>query len=112
MMMPFIPQNFCVQIADSTIRTIVTWSIKAHTRDKIRSTGAVEKFVKIDSQDYIESLRNKKMGEASLQDQRSSPPPIGFLKIDLHDQEQKRLSGSCRQIKPLKLRPPFFSTHT
>jgi hypothetical protein len=79
MMMPFIPQNFCVQIADSTIRTIVTWSIKAHTRDKIRSIEAVEKSVEIDSQDYIESLRKKKMGEASLQDQRSSPPRSTYM---------------------------------
>jgi hypothetical protein len=70
------------------------------TRDQSRSIEAVEKSVKIDSQDYVESLRNKKMGEASVQDQRCSPPPIGFLKIDLHDQEQKRLSGSSRKIKP------------
>lgn len=62
------------------------------TRDQSRSIEAVEKSVKIDSQDYVESLRNKKMGEASVQDQRCSPPPIGFLKIDLHYQEQKRLS--------------------
>jgi hypothetical protein len=68
MMMPFI-QNFCVQNADSTICTVVTWSIKTNTRDQIRSIEEVEKSVEIDSQDYVESPRKKKMGEASVQDQ-------------------------------------------